>query len=211
MSGLLFSSVRGMFVAFCRVWLRLRVLHTERLPEGPFILAPNHRSYFDTPITAAITKRRMRYMGKAQFFRPAPFGWFCKALGAFPVNRDTIDREALRRCLDILANGEALVIFPEGTRKLGSAVEGLFEGAAYLALKSQLPVVPLGIGGTERALGKGMRWIRPRRCSVVVGEPIAPPTLQSAVANRTTIRAFTEQLNVALQAVFNEAERVIAE
>ncbi|MEY4251507.1 MAG: hypothetical protein RL691_388, partial [Actinomycetota bacterium] len=68
------------------------------------------------------------------------------ALGAFPVTRGSADREALKRCIAVLEAGEPLVLFPEGTRQSGPIVQPLFDGAAYVAVKAGVPIIPVGIG-----------------------------------------------------------------
>ena len=94
------------------------------------------------------------------------FGWLLSALGGFPVTRGTADREALRRCIAVLEAGEPLVLFPEGERKAGPIVQPLFDGAVYVALKAGVPIVPVGIGGSERVMPKGARFIYPRKVHV---------------------------------------------
>ena len=103
------------------------------------------------------------------------FGWLLSALGGFPVTRGTADREALQRCIAVLEEGEPLVLFPEGERKDGPIVQPLFDGAAYIAVKAGVPIVPVGIGGSERVMPKGARFIYPRKVHVVIGPPIPAP------------------------------------
>ncbi len=101
------------------------VLGRENLPaEGPYILAPVHRSYLDWLIVARVTSRRMRYIAKAELWKVGPVGQLLGALGAFPVNRSGADREALERCRAVLAGGEPLVMFPEGTRRTRACGRG---------------------------------------------------------------------------------------
>ena len=114
-------------------------------------------------------------MGKDTLWKNRPFGWFLSSLGGFPVTRGTADREALRRCVAVLEAGEPLVLFPEGERKSGPTVQPLFDGAVYVALRAGVPIVPVGIGGSERVMPKGARFLHPHKVHVIVGAPIELP------------------------------------
>lgn len=193
-------------VGLLRLWNRVQVHGRENIPRtGPFILAPVHRSNLDTPFAAASTHRRLRFMGKDSLWKIKPIGWVLSAVGGFPVTRGTADREALRRCLEVLQRGEPVVVFPEGERKSGPLVFPLFDGPAYLAAKTQAPIVPVGIGGSERAMPKGQKLIKPVKVHVVVGEPIPPPTADGKRVSRVELHRVTERLHDVLQMLFDDA------
>jgi 1-acyl-sn-glycerol-3-phosphate acyltransferase len=120
------------------------------------------------------------------------------------VHRGAVDRDALRRCIDVIESGEPLVLFPEGTRQSGPLVHHLFEGAAYVAVRTGVPVVPVGIGGSERAMPKGARGLRPARIAIVVGEPIEPTA--GGRRSRRAVRELTDELHKKLQEVFDIAQ-----
>lgn len=202
-----YKFVRTVLNLFCRTFWRTKVVGAHRIPRsGPFILAPVHRSNIDTPLACTVTARRMRYMGKDSLWKSKTMGWILSALGGFPVSRGTADREALRRCIQVLEAGEPLVLFPEGERKSGPVVQPLFDGAMYIALKAGVPVVPVGIGGSERAMPKGKKYLRPSKCVVIVGEPMIPPTTEGRTS-RTAVKEFTAELHATLQQLFDEAQR----
>lgn len=193
--------------AFLRTYFRVRVTGAQNVPStGPFILSAIHRSNVDTPVVSAVTRRRLRYMGKESLWSSSLTGWFFSTAGGFPVQRGSADREALRACKEVLERGEPLVLFPEGTRQQGPRVQPLFHGAAYLACSTGAPIVPVGIGGSEAAMPKGARMVRPKRISVVVGEPLWPPaqTGERRVPRRA-VRELTEELSEHIQAAFDEA------
>lgn len=205
---LLYAVVRGIVAGFCRLFWRLRIEGAEHIPTaGAYVVAPVHRSNIDTLVVAAITRRRLRYMGKASLWKVKPAGRLFSALGAFPVNRGTADREALRRCIEVVQNGEPLVVFPEGTRQTGPTVQPLFEGAAYVASRAGIPVIPVGIGGSEGAMPKGSKTIRPVRVRIVIGEPMHPALPgPSGRAPRSSVHHLTEELAGRLQELFDQAE-----
>jgi 1-acyl-sn-glycerol-3-phosphate acyltransferase len=201
---------RALVQAICRAYWRVTFEGLEHVPpSGPFVLAPVHRSFIDFAIVSGVTKRRLRYMGKAELWKFPPFGALLSALGGFPVHRGAADREAFRRSLEVIAGGEPLVLFPEGTRRYGPVVEDLHEGASYVAVRSGIPIVPVGIGGSERALQKGKRLPRPVRVHVVVGPPIVPPGPgERRSPSRRAVRELTQCLRAELQRLFDHAQSV---
>ena len=203
-----YKIVRFIVTSFCRTWCRMTVEGTQNVPAaGPFLLAPTHRSILDTPIASGVTHRRMRFMGADKYWKNKAFGRLLTALGGFPVTRGTADREALKRCIAVLEGGEPLVLFPEGERKSGPLVQPLFDGATYIAVKARVPIVPVGIGGSERAMPKGAKFISPRKVHVVVGKPI--PTTMDAdnpKAQRDAARQLTVDLHAELQRLFDIAQ-----
>ena len=204
--------IRFLILIFCLIYFRLRIYGRENIPKsGAFILAPIHRSNVDTPIVSAVTHRRLRFMGKDSLWKIRPIAAVLSALGGFPVSRGTLDLEALKRCLAVLALGEVLVMFPEGTRQSGPKIHPLFGGAAYLALKADVPIVPVGFGGTEGVMPKGSKKILPRRCSVVIGPPIYPPKAKTGRLPRTATTDLTAELSAALQIVFDQAKQKVGQ
>jgi 1-acyl-sn-glycerol-3-phosphate acyltransferase len=204
---------RNACVLFCRIWFRLSVEGLENIPaSGPFVLSPVHRSNMDTPIAAVCTKRRMRYMGKDSLWKHPASAWLFSSLGGFPVARGSADREAITRSIDRLAAGEPLVLFPEGERKEGTTIAPLKDGAVYLASKAQVAIVPVGIGGSARAMGKGAKFIRPSKVHVVIGKPIPPaPLTESGRISRDHIKVTTEVLRDDLQHLFDQARHKVGE
>jgi 1-acyl-sn-glycerol-3-phosphate acyltransferase len=206
-SRAMYAVVRTLIAVFTRLWTRLRIEGREHIPRtGAFVLAPVHRSIMDTPIASCVTRRRLRFMGKHTLWHNRAFGWLLSSLGGFPVTRGTADREALRRCMQVLEAGEPLVLFPEGERKAGPVVQPMFDGAAYVALKTGVPIVPVGIGGSERVMPKGSRFIHPRRCHVIVGPPITHPSSGAGRVPRAAITEASTELHAELQRLFDAAQ-----
>jgi len=205
-----YRAIRGLVVALCRMWLGLTVHGSERVPSsGAFIVAPTHRSAMDIPIAAAATTRRLRFMGKDSLWRRRPIGAVLSALGGFPVTRGSADLEALKRCVAVLASGEPLVLFPEGTRQAGPTVHPLFDGAAFVAFKAGVPIVPAAIAGSEDAMAKGRRSIGRGRCALVIGEPIRLPAVSGSRASREELAALTAILRDRMQELLDEANAIV--
>ena len=202
-----YAMVRGLIWLVAKVLGRVTVIGQENIPEhGAFILAPVHRSNVDFALTSIVTKRPMRYMGKDSIWRSKALGRFVSMLGAFPVHRGSADRDALKACTDIVNGGSPLVMFPEGTRQSGPVVQDLFDGTAFVAAKAQVPIIPMGIGGSEAMMPKGAKLLKPSKLVLVVGAPIPPPErTASGRTPRSAVTRLTEQLYDEVQARFDEA------
>ncbi len=146
-------------------------------------------------------------MGADKWWSNKYFGRLLSALGGFPVSRGSADREALKRCIAVIEGGEPLVLFPEGERKSGPVVQPLFEGAAYLAMRTGVPIVPVGIGGSERVMPKGAKFIYPRKLRVIVGPPLRAPAAASPKEQRAATRQLTIELHAELQRLFDQADK----
>ena len=200
--------VRDLLLVLCKLYFRVTVSGREHLPKsGPYIIAPVHRSNIDTPLSAFVTRRRVRFMGKDSLWKQKQVGAFLSLLGGFPVTRGAADLEALKRCVAVLDAGEPLVMFPEGTRQSGATLHPLFEGPAYVALKRGVPIVPVGIGGTERVMRKGSKMIWPHKCHVTVGAPIDVEHGGNGRVDRERMTQITAELANRLQTVFDDARR----
>lgn len=203
----LYRFCRALVNGFCRLWFRMTVEGRENLPTATsYIVAPVHRSNLDTLIVGSMTTRRLRFMAKDSLFKKRLWAWFLSSLGGFPVNRQAADRDALRMAISIVEAGEPLVMFPEGSRRNGPIVQELFEGASYVAAKCQVPIVPVGIGGSERCMPKGSKFVYPRKVHVIIGKPIEPATRNEGRVARVAVREVTAGLHDELQQLFDTAQ-----
>lgn len=150
----------------------VRVLHRERMPmEGAVIVAANHASFADPPVVAVSTNRRLNFMAKAELFKPPIFGPLIRRIGAFPVHRGVADTEAVKHTLALLADGEAVLVFPEGGRGDGKTLGEPNKGVTLLAMKSGALVLPVGVAGSHLWLPQGAKFPRRVRLTVSFGEP----------------------------------------
>jgi 1-acyl-sn-glycerol-3-phosphate acyltransferase len=190
-----------------RLLFRPSVEGAENIPlSGPVIIAPIHRSNVDFAFSLFISPRKIFFMAKDGDFRVPLLGPLLTRLGAFPVNRGSADRESLRLSEEVLRRGQALVMFPEGTRKEGDTVEPLHDGAMFIAARTGAMVVPVGVSGSDRAMPVGARLPRFSKIHVVVGTPITPPASEGRVT-RSQISEKTEELRRALQKVYDESRQ----
>ena len=196
---------RAVFGVYFRCYTRGR----RNLPRsGGVIIAPTHRSNLDTPMLGASAGRPLRYFAKSGLFRGPITTWLLVVMGAFPVRREIIDRSALKAALTVLEAGQPLVVFPEGERKSGHRIHPLLDGVAWLAAKAQVPVVPVAIGGTERAMGIGVRMPRPKLVRIVWGEPLDPPEVDHrGRLSRESLARYSADLHDILQRMFNDVQQ----
>jgi 1-acyl-sn-glycerol-3-phosphate acyltransferase len=205
-----YGIVRALLAIIFRIFGRVRVVGADKIPaHGAYILAPVHRSNVDFALTSIVTRRPMRYMGKDNIWKSKLLGRFVSMLGAFPVHRGSADRDALVACIDIVNGGSPLVMFPEGTRQRGPLVHDLFDGTAYVAAKTRVPIIPMGIGGSEAMMPKGAKLPRFSRLVLVLGDPIPPPEpTEKGRVPRSAVSGLTARLHDDLQELFDEAQRL---
>ncbi len=195
----------GLVRVLSRVFFRPSVTGAQNIPlEGPVLIAPVHRSNVDFAFTLFISKRKVFFMAKDSLFRVPLLGPLITRLGAFPIHRGTADRESMSLSEEVLRQGHALVLFPEGTRKEGRSVSTLHDGAMFVASRTNATIIPVGIGGSDRAMPLGAKFPRPAKIRIVVGTAIDPPMSEGRVA-RSVISAKSEELRAALEAVYAES------
>jgi 1-acyl-sn-glycerol-3-phosphate acyltransferase len=159
---------RLMMRALGVLFLGFEVHGEEKAPEkGPLIVAANHRRFFDPVFVSMAVPRRVRWMAKKELFA-FPFGKLFYFLGTFPVDRQGGGRAALRTALRFLAEGRALGIFPEGTRRKEGASPEAKSGAALLGARSGAPVLPIFADKIPVPAAR----LRGAKFHVYVGDPI---------------------------------------
>jgi 1-acyl-sn-glycerol-3-phosphate acyltransferase len=168
----LYALVRAVLVPILRGYFRMRISGAEHIPRtGAAIIAPNHKSFWDSFFVAVATPRHLRFMGKSELFEGL-WGRLLVRLGAFPVRRAQADQDALETARQILGQGGLLALFPEGTRvRDPDSLGAPRRGAGRLALETGAPLVPAALSGTDRLFAGP--FPRPKRVQVAFAEPIA--------------------------------------
>ena len=144
----------------------------ENVPsKGPYILASNHISNLDPVIMGISTPHRLRFMAKIELFKNPLMGWWLKQLWAFPIKRGESDFGALKQALKFFKEGYPVLLFPEGTRRMDDTPLPAQAGAGFLAMKSQLPIVPVYIQGSNLAMPPGSKSVKRFLTTVTYGKP----------------------------------------
>jgi 1-acyl-sn-glycerol-3-phosphate acyltransferase len=202
------ATVAKLVVAACR----MRFVGEDNLPaSGGYILACNHVSLLDPVVLWAGSPRPIHIIAKQELFDMPVMGWVAPRFWALPVRRGTADREAIRRASALLTHGELVGIFPEGTRKRegvpGSEPGDARAGVALIAVHAGVPVVPVGIYGTQHVARTGLRLPRFRRVTFSYGAPVYPDDF-SGLGRRERLDAMTAEImrSIAEQRALAEKE-----
>lgn len=174
-----------------------RVEGAENVPtKGGCIIAPNHLSWADPPAIRLAVKRRLWFMANDFLFQIPVLGSFIRYFNAFPVKRGVLDRDAIRKAEEHLQNGDLLCVFPEGGTTITGRLVPFEGGVALLALRNNVPIVPAGLGGTDRVLPREVtlpRWAK-GGVTIKFGKPIYPSEIDPALPRRERMDALTERL-----------------
>ncbi|MEJ7750152.1 MAG: lysophospholipid acyltransferase family protein [Thermoleophilaceae bacterium] len=181
--------VRALIQPFFHVYFRLRRGGRHHIPDGPVILAANHRSFLDPFVIGCCLGRPIYFVAKQELFENRLAGWVLNCLGAFPMRRGESDAESVKTALMLLERGAAVVIFPEGTRHKSGPLGAPKRGVGRLALASGAPVVPIAVKGSDR-VRRGALFL-PARVDIRCGRPLTYPHLENPsahLANEVTAR-----------------------
>ncbi len=178
-----------------RLFTRWQVKGKDNVPsQGALLVVANHINLLDIPLLGICFERRLIFLAKKELFRSRWFGFLISKLGAFPVHRGQGDIAAFRQAERILAGGQTLVMFPEGTRSRSGQLQSGFPGSALVALHSDAAILPVAITGTERCRGAGWLLRRPRLV-VNIGNPFRLPP----VAGKVTKTELAELTNLIME------------
>jgi 1-acyl-sn-glycerol-3-phosphate acyltransferase len=167
---LTYHIIRALIRILMLLLSRTSVRGRDRVPRsGAAIVVCNHLSLVDPPLLVGVFPRPLVLLSKAENYRGV-LKFFMRLVGAFTVRRGKADREALRTAERTLAAGRLLCIFPEGTRGSGTLIEA-HDGAALLAARAGVPIIPVAITGTSRVFTRGFPWLGRPRITVTIGEP----------------------------------------
>jgi len=178
---------RGLVIGLFKLLTRWQVKGKENVPkEGPVLVVANHINLADPPLLGISLDRKVIFMAKEELFRSSLGAYFVSGLGSFPVHRGKMDRQALRRSQQVLADNLALAMFPEATRSRSARLKKAMPGSALIACRSGVPILPVGIIGTEQI--KGMGWILRRpRLTINIGKPFSLPPVDGKLTREKLV------------------------
>jgi 1-acyl-sn-glycerol-3-phosphate acyltransferase len=197
-TGKLYPVARGLLRPATKVVWPVETQGLENLPpEGGAIIAPNHISFLDSVVLIGVLPRRITYVGKAEYLDNWKTRFLFPAVGMIPIDRTggKASAAALDTAARVLESGQLFGIFPEGTRSRDGLLYRGRTGIARLALRTGVPVVPVGIVGTDRIQPPGAAVPRPfRRCTVRFGEPIAVDRYAGRDGDGRVFRELTDEI-----------------
>jgi len=190
-----YSLLRRVAIVIFKIFFTIKIEGKDNIPrQGGMIFASNHLSYLDPIVLGLLVPRRMNFIAKEELFENFFFRLLIAKLGAFPVKREKVDRTTYQKILDLLKKGEILVFFPEGTRSTNGKIGQLQSGTARIALKANVPLIPIIIQGTDKALPRGKKIIRLARIRVRVGKPLQSKIAHKREINKENIEKFNKKL-----------------
>lgn len=173
-----------------RGYFRGRIYGADHMPKvGPVLVVANHASDFDPPIVSSCVQRPVSYMAKQELFKVPVLSSAIRAYGAYPVQRGGSARGAIQAALQQLEQGWAVGVFLQGTRTRDGRIPDPKLGAAMIAAKAQVPLVPVSLWGTHRILPRGAKVPKPLPVTVRIGQPIAPP---ASSKDKEALKAVTD-------------------
>lgn len=204
----------GAWVASIIMWVLggARIEGIEHLPRsGPFLLVANHCSQLDPPLLGWATgyqiDRIVHFMAKEEMRHWPIIGWLADRSGVFFVRRGEGDRAAQRLALELLAAGKPVGVFPEGTRSRDGRMRAAKPGAALLAMRAGVPIIPVGIAGTHRLFTSGRRLPRRSKATFRIGEAFTLVHQPSGRLDRAALAAGTERIMAEIAALLPPEQR----
>ena len=182
--------------AFFRLFTHLQVKGRENVPrKGAVLIVSNHLNFNDPPLLGTFLGRRVAFMAKEELFRFPPLVFFLSILGAFPVRRGRLDRKVIRQSAQLLTEGWALVMFPRATRSPNARLQRAMPGSALIASRQTVPILPVGIYGTEKL--KGLWFWRRHRVTLNIG----PTFTLSKTGGRLTKEELAEHTELIMRRI----------
>jgi 1-acyl-sn-glycerol-3-phosphate acyltransferase len=194
----LYWIVKGLLTPFLRVFVRVRVEGRDNIPRrGAVILASNHRSFLDSIFIPLVLRRRVTFVAKAEYFDDAKTAWFFRSCGQIPIRRDggSASERALASATGVLRAGKVFAIYPEGTRTRDGLLHRGHTGVARLAMRCNVPIVPIGLIGTDDVQPVDSRVPKLfRAVTIRFGEHIDPARYSGREHDRMALRELTDEV-----------------
>lgn len=175
-----------------KIFWRYKRIGAEHVPKsGGVIIASNHSAYVDPPFVGAVAPREFFYLAKAELFSNALFGWLIKKYNAIPIARGAFDRRAILRAVELLRQGKALLLFPEGTRSRGDKFLEPKLGVGKIALEAGVPIVPAYIHNSGALFSS---LLSRKRIIIGFGRPIGTRALERLPKDREGYRSIGQEI-----------------
>ena len=190
-------------------YFRWRVFDAENVPlDGGVILASNHSSFLDPPLVGSGLKRDINYLARESLFRFPGIGALLRSWNAVPVDRDGGGARGLKTILDRLLAGNAIILFPEGTRTKDGRLQPARSGIGLTVIKSTAPVVPVRVFGTFEAYGRQHKIPRPYRVAVRYGKPLdfAALRAEAKTCDKARLKEIYQQVADEIMAAITKLE-----
>ena len=185
-----------------RMMFSMRVIHQERMVEsGPLLIAVNHSSFFDPPLAGICSERGVYYLARKTLLKWPFFGPLFPAMNVIPVERDGNDMSALREVIKKVKDGNAVLLFPEGTRSVDGHLQPARAGIGLVIAKTGAPVLPMRIFGAYEAFPKNARRFQLSQITVVIGEPIYFSEEEISHTSRETYQVLSNRVMEAIGAL----------
>ena len=185
-----------------RMIFSMRIIHPERMVEsGPLLIAVNHSSFFDPPLAGICSRRGVFYLARKTLLKWPFFGPLFPAMNVIPVERDGNDMSALREVIKKVKDGNAVLLFPEGTRSLDGNLQPARAGIGLVIAKTGAPVLPMRIFGAYEAFPKNARRFQLSQITVVIGEPIHFTEEEISNTSRETYQLLSNRVMDAIGAL----------
>ena len=185
-----------------RMIFSMRVIHPERMVEsGPLLIAVNHSSFFDPPLAGICSRRGVYYLARKTLLKWPFFGPLFPAMNVIPVERDGNDMSALREVIKKVKEGNAVLLFPEGTRSVDGHLQPARAGIGLVIAKTGAPVLPMRIFGAYEAFPKNAHRFQLSQISVVIGEPIHFSAEEISDTSRETYQLLSNRVMEAIGAL----------
>lgn len=185
-----------------RMIFSMRVIHPERMVEsGPLLIAVNHSSFFDPPLAGICSRRGVYYLARKTLLKWPFFGPLFPAMNVIPVERDGNDMSALREVIKKVKDGNAVLLFPEGTRSVDGHLQPARAGIGLVIAKTGAPVLPMRIFGAYEAFPKNAHRFQLSQITVVIGEPIRFTAKEISNTSRETYQLLSNRVMEAIGAL----------
>ena len=178
----------------------IKIEGREHVPQGGCLIVANHVSFMDPTTVGWAVAREIYYLGRKTLFKPPFWSWFLPICNVLPIDRDGTDMSGLRRIIKMLKSDHAVLLFPEGTRSTDGTLQSAESGAALVAVKAEVPILPVRVFGTFESLSRHDKFIHFHPIRVVIGQPYLP-TLPEGKADKPAYARVAQEMMARIAAL----------